>query len=101
LSEPPAAPGPAAEPERPLPWPIRLALFALGWALILLGIAGLVLPGIQGIATILLGLAVLSLASQTAYHLLHRLLRRWPKAWDRVERFRSRAIDWLERRRRR
>ena len=101
MSEAPGAPGPAGESERPLPWAVRLALFALGWALILLGIAGLVLPGIQGIATILLGLAVLSLASQTAYHLLHRLLRRWPKAWERVERFRSRAIDWLERRRRR
>jgi uncharacterized membrane protein YbaN (DUF454 family) len=99
LSDPPGAPGPAAEPERPLPWAIRLALVALGWALILVGIAGLVLPGIQGIATILLGLAVLSLASRTAYHLLHRLLRRWPKAWQRVERFRSGAIDRLERRR--
>ena len=98
MSDPPDPPSPAEESERPLPWGIRLALFALGWTLILLGIAGLVLPG-PGIATILLGLAVLSLASRTAYHLLHRMLHRWPKAWERVEGFRSRAIDWIERRR--
>jgi uncharacterized membrane protein YbaN (DUF454 family) len=92
----PAAP-PPEESEQPLPWPVRLVLFVLGWTLILVGIAGLILPGIQGIATILAGLAVLSLASQTAYRLLHRLLRRWPKAWERVERFRSGSIERLER----
>jgi len=84
-------PAPAADPtgEKPLPWGVRVVLFVLGWTLILVGIAGLVLPGIQGTATILAGLAILSLASQTAYHRLHRLLRRWPRAWETVERFRS------------
>jgi uncharacterized membrane protein YbaN (DUF454 family) len=87
--------------ERPLPWPARLVLLVVGWLLVLVGIAGLVLPGIQGIATILAGLAVLSLASQTAYHLLHRLLRRWPRAWEKVERFRGACARWIERRLRR
>jgi peptidoglycan/LPS O-acetylase OafA/YrhL len=101
---PPAtSPTPAPTPpddqtgEQPLPWGVRVVLFVLGWTLILVGIAGLILPGIQGIATILAGLAILSLASETAYHLLHRLLRRWPKAWEKVERFRSWCTGKIER----
>jgi hypothetical protein len=73
----------------------RVLAFAIGWTLLLVGVAGLALPGIQGILTILIGVAVLSLASETAYRLLKRLLHRWPPLWNRIERWRERVHDWL------
>ncbi len=75
---------------RPALW-LRLLLLALGWFLLLVGIAGLVLPGIQGILTMLFGAAILSLASETAHLLMRRLLRdRWPGMWQKLNRFRDR-----------
>lgn len=81
----------------PLPLYVRIGLFLIGWLLVLVGVAGLVLPGIQGVFTILVGAALLSLVSEIAYELLRRSLRRWPHAWDRVERFRDGAHDRLHR----
>jgi uncharacterized membrane protein YbaN (DUF454 family) len=70
---------------------VRLVLLALGWFLVLVGIAGLVLPGIQGILTMLFGAAILSVASETAYRLLRRLLHeRWPGLWHKLNGFRDR-----------
>jgi hypothetical protein len=66
-----------------------------GWVLILVGVAGLVLPGIQGVITILAGAALLSLDNELVYRALRRLLSRWPNLWLRVEHFRERAHDWL------
>jgi putative transmembrane protein PGPGW len=88
-----------ARPRLPLPLPlhVRIGLFLIGWLLVLVGVAGLVLPGIQGVLTILVGAALLSLVSEIAYELLRRSLGRWPRAWDRVERFRDRAHDRLHR----
>ena len=74
-----------------------LGIFILGWLLILIGVAGLVLPGIQGIATILVGAALLSLDNELVYRGLRRLLARWPKAWDRLEGFREKTHDRLHR----
>lgn len=86
---------PAPAPRLPV-W-LRIALFALGWLLILVGIAGLVLPGIQGVLTLLVGVAVLSLVSELAYELLRKTLKRWPKAWERIESFREKAQRKLQR----
>jgi len=103
-SETPAPPPPPTSPEETkskrqlrLSLGTRVLTFAVGWALLLVGVAGLALPGIQGILTILVGVAVLSLASETAYRLLRRLLQRWPPVWDRIERFRERIHGWLHR----
>jgi hypothetical protein len=89
------------EPERPrhrrLPLVARIGVFLVGWLLILVGIAGLVLPGIQGVLTILVGAALLSLVSEIIYELLRKSMRPWPRAWERVERFRDRAHDRLHR----
>jgi len=60
----------------------------IGWALIAIGVAGLILPGIQGILTLLLGAAVLSLVSQRVHNGLRRLFSRWPKGWRRLEKLR-------------
>jgi uncharacterized membrane protein YbaN (DUF454 family) len=90
---------PAPDPPQHLrlPFWLRIALFALGWLLILVGIAGLVLPGIQGVLTLLVGVAVLSLVSELAYELLRKGLKRWPKAWKKIESLREWAYRKLHR----
>jgi len=88
---------PTPEPRPRLPLVIRIGLFVLGWVLIVVGVAGLVLPGIQGIAAILAGAALLSLDNELVYRGLKRLLARWPGLWRRVELFRERTHDWLHR----
>jgi uncharacterized membrane protein YbaN (DUF454 family) len=82
---------------RPLPLWLRVVVLIVGWLILLVGVAGLVLPGIQGIATIIAGLAILSVASETAHRWMRRGLQRWPKVWLRVDRFRTRLHDWLHR----
>ena len=78
-------------PHPPLSLWLRLLLLGVGWFLLLVGVAGLVLPGIQGILTMLFGAAILSVASESVYRLLRRLLRdRWPTLWHKVEGFRDR-----------
>lgn len=85
------------EPRPRLPFKARLAIFLLGWALILVGVAGLVLPGIQGVFTILAGAALLSLDNELVYRGLRQLLARWPHLWKKVEHFRERSHDRLHR----
>lgn len=79
----------------PLSATSRFLLLILGWLLILLGIAGLVLPGLQGVLMLVLGVAALSLVSETAFSVLHWLLRRWPTAWQRALRMRRRIHYWI------
>lgn len=88
---------PGMDVRPPLPFSVRVGIFILGWVLILIGVAGLVLPGIQGIATILAGAALLSLDNELVYRGLRRLLARWPKIWERLEGFRERTHDRLHR----
>lgn len=82
------------------PW-MRLAVFVAGWILVLVGIAGLFLPVLQGWLTIFLGAAVLSLVSEGMFGMLRKVLRRWPKGWQKVLHFRRRAnrrlLGWSER----
>ena len=85
------------EPRPPLPVWVRVGIFVVGWLLILVGVAGLVLPGIQGIATILVGAALLSLDNELVYRGLRRLLARWPQLLRRVEVFREKSHDRLHR----
>ena len=65
--------------------------------LILIGIAGLVLPGIQGVFTIVLGAALLSLDNELMYRGLRKVFKRWPKLWHKVEHFRAKAHDRVHR----
>ena len=85
------------EPRPPLPMGVRVGIFIVGWLLILVGVAGLVLPGIQGIATILIGAALLSLDNELVYRGLRRGLARWPNLWHRIEHFREKAHDRIHR----
>ncbi len=85
------------EPRPPLSMGIRIGIFIVGWLLILIGVAGLVLPGIQGIATILVGAALLSLDNEIIYRGLRRLLARWPRVWRMLVHFREMSHDWIHR----
>lgn len=100
VSEPISSPEPNPEGNSPrghdLPLAWRVFFVISGWILFLIGVAGLALPGIQGILTILLGLALIGLASHTAHSILERLLSRFPAVWDRMEAIRDRIIDKLE-----
>ena len=79
---------------RPLPLWVRILVLLAGWIVVLVGIAGLVLPG-PGMVTIVIGAAILSVASELAYEWMRKSLSRWPKIWDRVEAFRDRILDKL------
>ncbi len=85
------------EPLPPLPMGVRVGVFLVGWLLVLVGVVGLVLPGIQGVLTIVLGAALLSLDNELAYRGLRRLLQRWPDVLRRVDHFREKAHGRLHR----
>lgn len=85
------------EPRPPLPLGARIAIFILGWLLILIGVAGLVLPGIQGVFTIVLGAALLSIDNELVYRGLRKVFTRWPHLWHKVEHFREKAHDRMHR----
>ncbi|MEE8137626.1 MAG: PGPGW domain-containing protein [Thermoanaerobaculia bacterium] len=78
---------------------LRIVLHVLGWVVLAIGIAGLVLPGIQGILTIVVGAAILSLASDRVHRWLQELLKRWPRVGGRLDRLRQRLHAKLSRRR--
>ncbi len=82
----------------PLPLWLRALLLGVGWLLVLVGIAGLFLPVIQGALSLAIGAALLSIASQTVHLKLRALMGRWPATWKRLEKFRRRLHSWLHRR---
>ncbi|MDA8017615.1 MAG: hypothetical protein MPN21_09215 [Thermoanaerobaculia bacterium] len=80
-----------------LPLLTRVLLIVLGWLLVLLGVAGLVLPGLQGILTIALGAAVLSLTSRVMLRTMRWCFQPWPKGWKRMLALRAKVLRWLTR----
>lgn len=70
---------------KPLPLIPRILVFLVGWVLVLIGFAGLVLPGIQGVLTIFIGAALLSLVSELIYERMRSLLGPWPKMLRRLD----------------
>lgn len=69
----------------------RAAIYIAGWFFILLGILGLVLPILQGILFILVGLFLLSSVSPRAERLLHRIRERFPRISKTFDEAKSRA----------
>ncbi|MGE0406282.1 MAG: PGPGW domain-containing protein [Candidatus Korobacteraceae bacterium] len=59
----------------------RIALQVLGWLFVLLGIAGLVLPILQGILFLMIGLYLLSREYPWAQRMLERLQNRYPEVF--------------------
>ena len=72
----------------------RIGVLLLGWAFILLGIAGLFLPVLQGILFLLIGLIILSSEYVWAHHLLEKLKARFPRIAAQFELARHKARRW-------
>ena len=75
----------------------RAAILVLGWGFLLLGIAGLFLPVLQGVLFILIGLLILSTEYIWAHHLLRRLHERYPRIGGPLERAREKSSQLLHR----
>ena len=99
---PPRSPAPQA-PWTPRKFPdvpalspsARILLTILGWLLMALGLLGLVLPGLQGVLTLILGAATLSLVSRSMLNALRYLFRPWPRGWRALLRARRRVQYWI------
>ena len=74
-------------------------ILIVGWAFVLLGFAGLVLPFLQGILFLFVGLWLLSHELEAARRLRDRAIRhlpaRWRPALDRAEAWSDRWLDRL------
>lgn len=93
---PPGLPPAVAAPEHvKFPMWLRVGLIVCALLLLVVGVAGLFLPGLQGIVTILAGVALLSLVSSNADRFLRWSLGPWPKVLDKVEDARERSRGWL------
>ena len=75
----------------------RVLILIVGWAFILLGIAGLFLPILQGVLFIIIGLLILSSEYVWAHRLLNKLRTRFPKIAKHADAARERASVWIER----
>lgn len=82
----------------PLPLWLRVVVLTVGWCCILLGIAGLFLPVLQGGLLLAIGFALLSIGSQTVHLWLRRFFGRWPGLWKRLEKMRRKIHTKLHRR---
>src|SRR4030095_1664348 len=71
----------------------RIATHIAGWGFILLGIARLVLPILQGILFILIGLFILSSVSPWAARLLERVRTRFPRISRQFDQAKSKAKE--------
>jgi hypothetical protein len=81
----------------PLPLWVRVLVLTAGWVLIVVGIAGLFLPILQGGLSLAIGFALLSIASQTVHLKLRAWMGRWPGLWRRLEKLRRAIHGWLHR----
>lgn len=75
----------------------RILVLIVGWAFILLGVAGLFLPVLQGVLFLLIGLIVLSSEYVWAHRLLGRLRARFPKLGQTADQAAVKAAGWLRR----
>lgn len=73
-------------------------MLAAGWSMILLGLVGLVLPFLQGVLFLAIGVGILSHHSPWARRQLHRLRRRYPRAAHTLDAARVRVSGWYQRR---
>ena len=72
-------------------------VLVVGWAFVLVGIAGLFLPVLQGILFILIGLFILSTEYIWAHHLLEKVGQRFPRVARPLALAREKSAHWLRR----
>jgi uncharacterized membrane protein YbaN (DUF454 family) len=70
----------------------RLALIAAGWALLVLGTAGLFLPILPGILFLLIGLSILSMEYEWARRWVNALRQRFPAADRKFQQLLNRPV---------
>lgn len=75
----------------------RYIIIGLGWFFIILGIAGLFLPVVQGVLFLLLGLYLLSLEYHWARKILSVLTRRFPYLQKVLEQVKNKQKEWFRR----
>ena len=75
----------------------RAGVLVVGWAFVLVGIAGLFLPVLQGVLSILIGLFILSSEYIWAHHLLEKIRRRFPRVASQLDHAKQRGAHWLHR----
>ena len=75
----------------------RILLLMVGWSFILLGIAGLFLPILQGVLFLLIGLMMLSSEYVWAHQLLRRLREKFPAISRKVDLAAEKAAAWMRR----
>ncbi len=75
----------------------RILILIVGWIFILVGIAGLFLPVLQGILFIVIGLIILSTEYVWAHKLLQKLKNRFPKIAHVSEEAAQKAEKWFHR----
>jgi len=75
----------------------HLLVRLIGWAFVLLGMAGLFLPFLQGILFLLVGLVILSGEYAWAQNLLIKLRTRFPKIGGAIEQASRKAQTWMQR----
>jgi len=73
----------------------KALVLGIGWTFIVLGIAGLFLPLLQGVLFLMIGLVILSTEYAWAHHLLARIKARFPKLAQTLDHARSKAARWL------
>jgi hypothetical protein len=75
----------------------RIAIIVIGWIFLLLGIAGLFLPILQGVLFILIGLMILSTEYAWAHHLLGKMKARFPKLAQAADNASQKVNAWMRR----
>jgi uncharacterized membrane protein YbaN (DUF454 family) len=75
----------------------RILILVVGWAFILLGIAGIFLPVLQGILFLLIGLVILSSEYAWAHHLLAKVRQRFPKLGRTADQAAEKGKAWVHR----
>jgi hypothetical protein len=75
----------------------HIAIKVAGWAFILLGIAGLFLPILQGVLFLLIGLTLLSTEYVWAHNLLGRVHKRYPNLHLQIKKAKNWAARWRHR----
>ncbi|HXH50421.1 MAG TPA: PGPGW domain-containing protein [Terriglobia bacterium] len=75
----------------------RWLCLAAGWSFIALGVLGLILPFLQGVLFLLIGITILSAEYVWARKLLQKLRDRFPSLIGRLDAAKKRAGEWLRR----
>jgi len=74
----------------------RLVMLGLGYSFLGLGVLGLVLPFLQGVLFIMIGLIILSRHAPWAHRALDRIRTRFPQAAGMIDKAEALAERWVE-----